>query len=183
MRDRTCAARIPKAAERLPPASTSGGGMESKMELTLQHAGIYCRDIDESIAFYEDVLGCRLLFKSDAMEGDKPLKMAWMKGMGTAFELLECEDKTTCDKAAECLNHLALRVANMDEFVAFLGEKGIAIEAGPFDPPLEFDRPLGSGDDDLFTVFGDAGTQLRIMFFRGPGGERFEVLQDNIKPL
>ena len=30
---------------------------------------------------------------------------------------------------------------------------------------------------------GDAGTQLRIMFFRGPGGERFEVLQDNIKPL
>lgn len=70
-----------------------------------------------------------------------------------------------------------------DEFVAFLGEKGIAIEAGPFDPPLKFDRPLGSGDDDLFTVFGDAGTQLRIMFFRGPGGERFEVLQDNIKPL
>ena len=60
------------------------------MELTLQHAGIYCRDIDESIAFYEDVLGCKLLFKSDAMEGDKPLKMAWMKGMGTAFELLEC---------------------------------------------------------------------------------------------
>ena len=40
------------------------------MELTLQHAGIYCRDIDESIAFYEDVLGCKLLFKSDAMEGD-----------------------------------------------------------------------------------------------------------------
>lgn len=183
MRERTCAARTPQAAERLPPASTSGGGMELKMELTLQHAGIYCRDIDESVAFYEDVLGCKLLFKSDAMEGDKPLKMAWMKGMGTAFELLECEDKTTCDKAAECLNHLALRVANMDEFVAFLGEKGIAIEAGPFDPPLEFDRPLGADDDDLFTVFGDAGTQLRIMFFRGPGGERFKVLQDNIKPL
>lgn len=64
----------------------------------------------------------------------------------------------------------------------FPGREGIAIEAGPFDPPLEFDRPLGA-DDDLFTVFGDAGTQLRIMFFRGPGGERFEVLQDNIKPL
>lgn len=182
MWNRTCAARTPQAAERLPPASTSGGGMESKMELTLQHAGIYCRDIDESIAFYEDVLGCKLLFKSDAMEGDKPLKMAWMKGMGTAFELLECEDKTTCNKACECLNHLALRVANMDEFVAFLGEKGIAIEASPFDPPLEFDRPLGA-DGNLFTVYGDAGTQLRIMFFRGPGGERFEALQDNIKPL
>ena len=117
------------------------------MELTLQHAGIYCRDIEESIAFYEDVLGCRLMFRSDAMEGDKPLKMAWMRGMG----------------------HLA--------------GKGVQIEAGPFDPPLEFDRPLQPQDADLFTTFGDAGTQLNIMFFRGPGGERFEVLQDNIAAL
>lgn len=153
------------------------------MELTLQHAGIYARDIDESIKFYEDVFGCKLLFRSDAMEGDKPLKMAWMRGLGTAFELLECEDKSTCDAAANCLNHLALRTDDMDAFVAFLGEKGVAIEAGPFDPPLEFDRPLTDADADLFTVYGDAGTQLRIMFFRGPAGERFEVLQDNIKPL
>lgn len=153
------------------------------MDLTLQHAGIYCRDIDESIAFYQDVFGCRLLFRSDAMEGDKPLKMAWMKGLGTAFELLECEDKSTCDAAAGDLNHLALRVADMDAFVAFLNEKGVAIEAGPFDPPLEFDRPLGPQDAELFTTYGDAGTQLRIMFFRGPGGERFEVLQDNIAAL
>ena len=48
------------------------------MKPEMQHAGIYCRDIDESIAFYQDVLGCELLFRSDAMEGDKPLKMAWM---------------------------------------------------------------------------------------------------------
>lgn len=52
------------------------------MELGFQHVGVYCRNIDESIAFYEDVFGCRLLFRSDAMEGDKPLKMAWIKGMG-----------------------------------------------------------------------------------------------------
>ncbi|MBR0405376.1 MAG: VOC family protein [Eggerthellaceae bacterium] len=153
------------------------------MELNCQHIGVYCRDIKESIAFYEDVLGCRLLFKSDAMEGDKPLKMAWMKGIGTVFELLECDDKSTCDAAANTLNHLALRVDDMDAFVAHLGEKGIAIEAGPFDPPLEFDRPLSEEDDDVFVKYGDAGTQLRIMFFRGPGGERFEVLQDNIAAL
>ena len=79
--------------------------------------------------------------------------------------------------------HLALRVKDMDEFVAHLSEKGIAIEAGPFDPPMEFDRPLADEDSDVFTVSGAAGTQLRIMFFRGPGGERFEVVQDNIKAL
>ena len=117
------------------------------------------------------------------MEGDKPLKMAWIKGMGIVFELLECEDKSTCDAATNCLNHLALRVNDMDEFVACLNEKGIAIEAGPFDPPLEFDRPLADEDSDVFATYGTAGTQLRIMFFRGPGGERFEVVQDNIKAL
>ena len=153
------------------------------MELRYQHAGVYCRDIDESISFYEDVLGCRLLFKSDAMEGDKPLKMAWVKGFGTVVELLEFEDKSTCDAAANCLNHLAIRVDDMDRFVALLNEKGVAIEAGPFDPPLEFDRPLGPEDADVFRTYGDAGAQLRIMFFRGPAGERFEVLQDNIAAL
>ena len=48
---------------------------------------------------------------------------------------------------------------------------------------MEFDRPLADEDSDVFTVSGAAGTQLRIMFFRGPGGERFEVVQDNIKAL
>ncbi len=153
------------------------------MHVSFQHAGVYCRDIDESIAFYEEIFGCRLLFRSDAMEGDKPLKMAWMKGVGAVFELLECEDKATCDAAGACLNHLAVRVDDMDAFVAFLGERGIAIEAGPFDPPLEFDRPLQDEDADVFATYGDAGAQLRIMFFRGPAGERFEVMQDNIAAL
>ncbi len=153
------------------------------MELQLQHAGIYCRDIDESISFYEDVFGCRLLFRSDAMEGDKPLRMAWIRGSGVVIELLECEDKATCQAAEKDLNHLAFRVDDMDAFVAFLEERGIAIEAGPFDPPLEFDRPLSEEDGDVFLKPGPKGTQLRIMFFRGPGGERFEVLQDNIAAL
>lgn len=153
------------------------------MEVKYQHTGVYCRDIDESIAFYEDVLGCRLLFRANAMEGDKPLKQAWMRGAGTVFELLESVDKATCDAADGCLNHMALRVDDMDAFVAHLQEKGVAIEAGPFDPPLEFDRPLGVEDADLFTTYGQGGVQLRIMFFRGPAGERFEVVQDNIAAL
>ncbi|MDR1183691.1 MAG: VOC family protein [Coriobacteriales bacterium] len=153
------------------------------MELSFQHVGIYCRDIEESISFYEEIFGCKVLFKSDAMEGDKPLKMAWIKGMGIVFELLECEDKAACDAAGQSLNHLALRVDNMDEFITHLNKKGIAIEAGPFDPPLEFDRPLSKEDSDVFITFGDAGAQLRIMFFRGPGGERFEIVQDNIAAL
>ena len=153
------------------------------MESVFHHAGIYCRDIEESITFYEDVLGCRLLFRSDALEGDKPLKMAWGMRGDLVFELLEYGDKRTCEAAANCLNHVALRVDDMDGFVAHLGEKGVAVEAGPFDPPLEFDRPLAGDDADVFPVCGAGGAQLKIMFFRGPGGERFEAVQDNLRAL
>ena len=153
------------------------------MESVFHHAGIYCRDIEESITFYEDVLGCRLLFRSDALEGDKPLKMAWAMRGDLVFELLECEDKRTCEATANCLNHVALRVDDMDGFVAHLGEKGVAVEAGPFDPPLEYDRPLAGDDADVFAVCGEGGAQLKIMFFRGPGGERFEAVQDNLRAL
>ena len=153
------------------------------MESVFHHAGIYCRDIEESITFYEDVLGCRLLFRSDALEGDKPLKMAWAMRGDLVFELLECEDKRTCEAAANCLNHVALRVDDMDGFVAHLGEKGVAVEAGPFDPLLEFDRPLAGDDADVVVVCGEGGAQLKIMFFRGPGGERFEAVQDNLRAL
>lgn len=153
------------------------------MKLGFHHTGVYCRDIEESIAFYESILGCRVLFRTNAMEGDKPLKMAWVKGPAGVFELLESEDKATCDAAKGDNNHIALRVDDMDAFASLLQERGVALEAGPFDPPLAFDRALGEDDGDVFVSYGDAGAQLRILFFRGPGGERFEAVQDNIGAL
>lgn len=154
------------------------------MKIAPHHYGAYCNDIDESITFYTDVLGFRHLFSTETMEGDKPLKMAWVKSDdGVVLELLEQADKSTIDAANKCLNHFAVRVADMDEIVAKLNEKGVAIEAGPFDALCPFDRPLGPADDDVFTVYGDGGAKLKIMFFRGPGGERIEAVQDNIGPI
>ena len=42
------------------------------MRIGLHHYGIYCRDIEESIAFYVDILGFKHLFSTMAMEGDSP---------------------------------------------------------------------------------------------------------------
>lgn len=153
------------------------------MELSNQHAGIYCRSIEESIAFYTDVLGFELLFESLAMEGDKPLKMAWMRHPGgIVVELLEQEDKTPLDVAAVSLNHLAFRVPDMDAAVAHLREHGVEMEAGPFDPPLDFDRPCDL-EGEVFETCSERGLNMRIAFFRGPGSERFELVQDNISGL
>lgn len=154
------------------------------MKIAPHHIGAYCDDIEESIDFYVDVLGFRHLFSTETMEGDKPLKMAWVKSDdGVVIELLEQEDKATVAAAQACLNHFAVRVPDMDEIVARLNERGVAIEAGPFDALCPFDRPLGEADSDVFTVYGDGGAKLKIMFFRGPGGERIEAVQDNIGAL
>ncbi len=110
--------------------------------------------------------------------------MAWVKSAdGVIAELLEQEDKSTIDAAGACLNHVAVRVASMDDIVARLEERGVAIEAGPFDALCEFDRPLEDADGDVFQVYGEGGAKLKIMFFRGPGGERIEAVQDDIGPI
>lgn len=154
------------------------------MKIAPHHYGAYCNDIEESIGFYTDVLGFRHLFSTETMEGDKPLKMAWVKSDdGVILELLEQEDTSTIDAANKCLNHFAVRVEDMDAFVKRLQDNDIAIEAGPFDALCPFDRPLGAQDGEVFTVYGDGGAKLKIMFFRGPGGERIEAVQDNIGAL
>lgn len=148
------------------------------------HQGVYCKDINESIDWYCQKLGFRHLFSTETMEGDKPLKMAWIKnGGGIIIELLETADKSCVEANATALNHLAVRVENMDEFVAHLKANNIPIEAGPFDALCPFDRPLSAEDDDIFQVYGNGGAHLKIMFFRGPGNERIEAVQDNIKPI
>ena len=149
----------------------------------MHHGGVYCLDIEESISFYES-LGFRVMFRSNAMEGDKPLKMAWVKAADDCIiELLEQDDKEPVKAASITPNHIAMRTDDIDAFAAHLQELGIEIEAGPLDPPLEFDRPLAPEDASTFVKYGDAGAQLRIMFFRGPSGERFEAVQDNIGAL
>lgn len=150
------------------------------MNIGMHHSGVYCRDIAQSIAFYTDVLGFKHLFSTVAYEGDKPLKMAWIKSVdGVIVELLEQEDKAPLDATAQSLNHLAVRIDCMDTLVDRLGLYGIAIEAGPFDAVCEFDRPLDACDDDVFQVYGPQGLKLKIMFFRGPGNERIEAVQDD----
>lgn len=149
----------------------------------MHHAGIYCNDLEESLRFYE-TLGFKLLFKTNAMEGDKPLKMAWVKiGADAVFELIEQEDKSVIPAAGKTPNHIALRTDDIEAFARLLKDNDIEIEAGPLDPPLEFDRPLDAEDAATFVTYGNAGAQLKIMFFRGPSFERFEVVQDNIAAL
>lgn len=149
------------------------------MTIGMHHIGVYCSDIDKSLHFYADVLDFRLLFTTVAYEGDKPLKMAWIRNGDIIIELLEQSDKSVLEAHRKSLNHFSIRTDDMNAFVEHLASHGIDMEAGPFDTGCEFDRKLDAADSDVFTKYGDKGVKLTIAFFRGPAGERIEAVQDN----
>ena len=136
------------------------------------HQGIYCKDIDESIRWYCDVFNFRHLFSTETMEGDKPLKMAWIKNDGgIIIELLETADKSCVEANAHALNHLAVRVENMDEFVALLNEKGIAID----DMSLEELKAISPVfEEDIYEAISMEACVSKRLTIGAPGREAME---------
>lgn len=156
--------------------------------LALHHIGIYVNDIDESVEFYEKVLGFKTLFKSLAYEGDKPLNMAWIKNSeGLTIELLSEDDKKGVEDTKLSPNHICLRTEDADELSSQLEkyqiQYDIKFDCVPFIADLNFDTPLLDEDKDVFVKCSDKGTYVKIFFFRGPNNERFEIMQDNIGGL
>lgn len=154
------------------------------MNLSMHHTGIFCNNLDESIKFYCDLFGFRLLFISEDRSGDALIRMAMLRNENNiVLELIELDDKSSIQAAWNDLNHLGWKVSNMDDFVQILKSNNIPLEVEPFILPCGFDRPLDTKDNDLFTVYGDKGLQMKVAFFRGPSGERIEVMQDDIAPI
>jgi|GEM_PF-368437 Lactoylglutathione lyase and related lyases len=150
----------------------------------MHHVGIYCKDIDESIKFYERALGFRLIFQSEAMEGDKPLKMAFIKhDSGLIIELLEQEDKSSMAGTMISPNHLALRTDDADAMYEILKKYNVSFECEPFTAPIQFAAALDEANLDVFKKCSSDGVQVRIFFFRGPNNERIEIMADNIGGL
>jgi hypothetical protein len=80
-------------------------------------------------------------------------------------------------------NHLALRTDDADAMAEVLKKQNVTLECEPFTAPMKFKQPLHTGDLDVFKKTSQAGTQVRIFFFRGPNNERIEIMADNVGSL
>ena len=99
----------------------------------IDHVGIAVRSLDETVAFYRDVLGLEV----SAAEVFNGMKIAFLRIGTSELELLE---DMTADgaiarhiaKRGEGLQHVAYRVNDIDEALADMRAKGIAlIDAQP----------------------------------------------------
>lgn len=127
----------------------------------LEHIGIMTNDIEASKNFYISLLDFELDYekKIDLQDGHT-LKISFIKLNDLTIELLENStpgaNKTGNDGSCD---HFTLRVTNLDFLQKQLESRGVIFEQ---DKPRIIQNNLNGG---------------QINFFRGPSGERIELME------
>ncbi len=96
----------------------------------VDHIGIAVKDLEESLKFYEDVLGIKCV-STEVVEEQK-VKVAFLPIGDTEVELLESTDEDGpvakfIEKRGEGIQHIAYRVDDIEEAIAKCKEKGIRL--------------------------------------------------------
>ncbi|HAQ19319.1 MAG TPA: methylmalonyl-CoA epimerase [Prolixibacteraceae bacterium] len=101
------------------------------MEIThIEHIGIAVNNLDEAIAYYENVLGLKCYAIEDIT--DQKVKTAFFKVGQTKIELLESTDPEGpvgkfLEKKGPGVHHLAFAVDNVNEALNDVASKGVQL--------------------------------------------------------
>ena len=116
----------------------------------LDHAGVHVSDLERSVAFYRDVLGLREQTRFTL--GNEQLVF-----LAAGAGLVELIADGSGRRATGAVDHLALRVTDLDAQLPRLREAGVQLLD---ETPVEV-RSLNA----------------RILFCVGPDGERIELIE------
>ena len=118
--------------------------------MNLSWVTVTVKDLDESIRFYTDVIGLTLESRRPA---GPEMELAFLGDGETKLELI-------CNRAVTKFSYgasisLGFEVASLDQTMAALEEKGIALHSGPFQP----------------------APQIRFCFITDPNGLKIQLLE------
>lgn len=96
----------------------------------IEHIGIAVKSLDESIPFYEEVLGLKCYAIEEVKE--QKVKTAFFKVGQTKIELLESTDPEGpigkfIEKKGEGMHHLAFAVEGLEEALVEVERKGVRL--------------------------------------------------------
>lgn len=96
----------------------------------IEHIGIAVKNLEESIQFYEDVLGLKCYSIEEV--ADQKVKTAFFMVGQTKVELLESTDPEGpigkfIEKKGEGVHHMAFAVKGIEDALAKMDEKGIRL--------------------------------------------------------
>jgi len=98
--------------------------------LSVDHIGVAAKGIDESVKFYTDILGLKLAGTEEVVE--QKVRTAFLPVGESELEVLEstAPDGPVAryiDKNGEGIQHIALRVDDIEAALAELKEKGVRL--------------------------------------------------------
>jgi len=96
----------------------------------IDHIGIAVKNLDETLKFYEDVMGIKCTSKEEVEE--QKVRVAFLPVGDSEVELLESttEDGPVArfiEKRGEGVQHIAFKVDNIEEAIKDLQEKGVRL--------------------------------------------------------
>jgi catechol 2,3-dioxygenase-like lactoylglutathione lyase family enzyme len=106
-------------------------GETSPPILQTEHVGIRVRDLEAAVAFYRDLLGLPELDRVVTATGTT-LVLLEMGNAGHVELVARSDFGPRVDSGNHAgIHHLAMRVPDLDAWVAYLRAKGVTITAGP----------------------------------------------------
>lgn len=90
------------------------------------------KDMEESLKFYGDVLGLKV---SSVLNGGPGTQIAFLGDGDTSIELI-CDQKHNKITIGDDISW-GFQVESLDQTLAAVKKKGIAIDSGPFNPSLK----------------------------------------------
>ena len=96
--------------------------------LKVDHIGIAVKDLNETLKFYQDVLG--LECQGTEVVEEQKVRVAFLPVGDTEVELLESTSDDGpiakfIEKNGEGVQHIAFKVENIEEAIAYMQEKGM----------------------------------------------------------
>ncbi|WZL72791.1 methylmalonyl-CoA epimerase [Clostridiaceae bacterium 35-E11] len=96
--------------------------------LKVDHIGFAVKNLDETLKFYQDILGLEL--QGTEVVEEQKVKVAFLPVGDTEVELLESTEPDGpiakfIEKKGEGIQHVAFRVPNIEEAIAEMKEKGV----------------------------------------------------------
>lgn len=135
------------------------GGCGCGAVIGLAHIGVIVCDTNRSLEFYTEALGFECYFKAEIPGQSGATKLSFLRCGTCEIELVEPPKVQA--RADGAVDHIALKVNNIDAMMESLTARGVKFETEkPEDLPMLFENGV------------------KCAFFRGPDGERIELSEE-----
>jgi catechol 2,3-dioxygenase-like lactoylglutathione lyase family enzyme len=127
----------------------------------LHHIGIYTKSVDESLAFYTEVLEFQKEWRGIVDHPTGKLDVGIISRGGCVIELVRPADLSVITPKPGPVQHVALKVSQIEAHVEKLERKGVELHPAK----IEFLPTLLHG--------------VKHIFLYGPSGERIELAEED----